>query len=66
MAVVFQVLAGAVLLLLGDEAPDGLHYVYGLLPLLVTLLAEGARDRQPPSASSPGSTSTRCPRTASG
>jgi hypothetical protein len=42
-AVVCQVLAGAVLLLLGREAPDGLHYVYGILPLLVTLLAEGAR-----------------------
>ncbi len=31
------------LLLLGNEAPDGLHYIYGTLPLLVTLLAEGAR-----------------------
>ena len=42
-AVVAQVLAGAVLLLLGNEAVDGLHYVYGVLPLLVTLLAEAAR-----------------------
>lgn len=42
-AVIVQVLAGTVLLLLGTEAPDGLHYVYGTLPLLVTLLAEGAR-----------------------
>lgn len=41
-AVVVQVLVGTVLLLLGDEAP-GLHYLYGTLPLLVTLLAEGAR-----------------------
>jgi hypothetical protein len=41
-AVVAQVLAGAILLLLGNEA-DGLHYVYGTLPLLVNLLAEGAR-----------------------
>ena len=40
--VVAQVVAGAILLLQGREA-DGLHYVYGLLPLLVTLLAEGAR-----------------------
>jgi hypothetical protein len=40
--VVVQVLAGAILLLLGNEA-DGLHYVYGTLPLLVNLLAEGAR-----------------------
>ena len=38
-----QVLLGAILLLLGHEAADGLHYVYGVLPLLVTLLAEGAR-----------------------
>jgi hypothetical protein len=41
--VVIQVLLGAVLLLLGYEPADGLHYVYGLLPLLVALLAEGAR-----------------------
>ena len=41
--VVIQVLAGSILLLLGDEAPDGLHYVYGTLPVLVALLAEGAR-----------------------
>jgi hypothetical protein len=43
VAVVLQVLAGTVLLLLGHQAPDDLHYVYGVLPLLVTLLAEGAR-----------------------
>ena len=41
--VVAQVSAGAVLVLLGHEASSGLHYVYGVLPLLVTLLAEGAR-----------------------
>jgi hypothetical protein len=41
--VVAQVLAGSLLLLLGDESADGLHYLYGTLPLLVTLLAEGAR-----------------------
>lgn len=41
--VVVQVLGGTVLVLLGNEAPDGLHYLYGTLPLLVTLLAEGAR-----------------------
>jgi hypothetical protein len=40
--VVAQVIAGAVLLISGREA-DGLHYVYGLLPLVVTLLAEAAR-----------------------
>jgi hypothetical protein len=41
--VVAQVIAGTILLLLGREASDGLHYLYGVLPLLVTLLAEGAR-----------------------
>jgi hypothetical protein len=42
-AVVLQVLLGTILLLLGNEAPDDLHYVYGVLPLLITLLAEAAR-----------------------
>jgi hypothetical protein len=42
VAVVVQVLLGAILLLLGREA-DGLHYVYGVLPLVVALLAEGVR-----------------------
>jgi hypothetical protein len=42
-AVVLQILLGTILLLLGHEAPDDLHYVYGVLPLLVTLLAEAAR-----------------------
>jgi hypothetical protein len=42
-AVVVQVLIGTVLVLSGREPPDGLHYVYGLLPLLVSFLAEGAR-----------------------
>jgi hypothetical protein len=41
--VVLQVIAGTVLLLLGNAAPDDLHYIYGGLPLLVTLLAEAAR-----------------------
>jgi len=42
-AVVLQVLVGAILVLSDHESPDDLHYVYGLLPLLVTLLAEAAR-----------------------
>ena len=49
-AVVLQVLAGTILLLLGHEAADGLHYVYGVLPLVVTLIAEtmraGAAERE--------------------
>ena len=42
-AVVLQVLLGAVLLLLGDESSDGLHYLYGTLPIFVSMLAEAAR-----------------------
>ena len=42
-AVVVQALLGGVLLLGGREAPDGLHYVYGLVPVLVAFLAEGIR-----------------------
>jgi hypothetical protein len=41
-AVVVQVLLGTILLMLGHRADD-LHYVYGVLPLLVTLFAEGVR-----------------------
>jgi hypothetical protein len=43
VAVVVQVALGALLTLDGREAPDGLHYVYGLLPVVVALLGEGAR-----------------------
>ncbi|MBK5117980.1 MAG: hypothetical protein JJE23_13835 [Thermoleophilia bacterium] len=42
LAVVLQVALGGLLLLLGKEAAD-LHYLYGALPVLVTLLAEGGR-----------------------
>jgi hypothetical protein len=42
-AVVVQVLLGGLLLLLGREAADPLHYVYGLTPVVVSFLAEGAR-----------------------
>jgi hypothetical protein len=44
VAVVVQVMLGAVLLLLGRApAQPGLHYLYGVLPLLVSLLAEAIR-----------------------
>lgn len=43
VAVVVQAALGGILVLLGREAAEGLHYVYGLLPLLVSFLAEGAR-----------------------
>jgi hypothetical protein len=41
-AVVLQVGLGAILLLSGRET-DGLHYLYGVLPIVVSLLAEAAR-----------------------
>jgi hypothetical protein len=43
IAVVLQVLLGAILLLTGRESPDGLHYLYGALPIFVSMLAEAAR-----------------------
>jgi len=43
VAVVIQVGLGGVLVLEGREAPDGLHYLYGVLPIMIALLAEGAR-----------------------
>ena len=43
VAVVLQVALGSILLLSSHEADSGLHYVYGLAPLGVSLLAEGAR-----------------------
>jgi len=41
-AVILQVGLGAILLLSGREG-NGLHYLYGVLPIVVSLLAEGAR-----------------------
>jgi hypothetical protein len=43
VSIVLQVLLGALLLLLGHEADDPLHYMYGSAPLLVSLFAEGMR-----------------------
>jgi hypothetical protein len=43
VAVFIQVMLGALLVFAGHEPPDDLHYLYGLLPLPVSLLAEGAR-----------------------
>jgi hypothetical protein len=42
-AVAVEALLGTVLLMLGHEADNNLHYLYGGLPLIVTLVAEGAR-----------------------
>ena len=43
VAVVLQVVVGGILVFLGEEATGALHYIYGLAPLLVSLLAEAAR-----------------------
>jgi hypothetical protein len=43
VAVVLQAALGAILLLSGREAASGLHYLYGLLPVGVSLLAETVR-----------------------
>ncbi len=43
VSVVIQVGLGGLLVLDGREAPDGLHYLYGILPIVVALLGEGAR-----------------------
>jgi hypothetical protein len=42
-AVFVQVFLGGLLVFTGHEADGDLHYLYGLLPLLVSFLAEGAR-----------------------
>jgi heme A synthase len=43
VAVFLQALLGGLLVFTGHEARDDLHYLYGILPLLVSFLAEGAR-----------------------
>jgi heme A synthase len=42
-AVFVQVMLGGLLVFTGHEPQDELHYLYGILPLLVSLIAEGAR-----------------------
>jgi len=41
--VAVQVVLGLVLAARGEQAPDGLHIVYGIAPLVVTLFSEGMR-----------------------
>jgi heme A synthase len=43
VSVVLQVLLGATLLVLGHETDEPIHYMYGSLPLLVSLVGEGMR-----------------------
>jgi len=42
-SVVLQAMLGGLLVLTGHEPANDLHYLYGILPLLVSFLAEGAR-----------------------
>lgn len=42
-AVFAQALLGALLLVTDHEPEEGLHYLYGILPLVVSFIAEGAR-----------------------
>ena len=43
IAVVLQVMLGGLLVFMDHKASDDLHYLYGLLPLVVSLLAETVR-----------------------
>jgi len=43
VAVFVQALLGGLLVFSGHEPPDDLHYLYGIAPLFVSFLAEGAR-----------------------
>jgi heme A synthase len=43
LSVFLQALLGGLLLFTGHEADEELHYLYGVLPLAVSFVAEGAR-----------------------
>jgi hypothetical protein len=43
VSVFIQVMLGSLLVVTGHSASDGLHYLYGVLPLPVSLLSEAAR-----------------------
>jgi hypothetical protein len=43
LSVFLQALLGGLLLFTGHEAAEGLHYLYGILPLVISFVAEGAR-----------------------
>lgn len=42
-AVILQAMLGGLLVFTNHKPDDDLHYLYGILPLLVSLIAEGAR-----------------------
>lgn len=43
VAVFIQATLGALLLVTGHSAKEDLHYLYGVLPLVISFIAEGAR-----------------------
>jgi heme A synthase len=43
VSVFVQALIGGLLVVTGHEPKEGLHYLYGILPLVVSFIAEGAR-----------------------
>jgi len=43
VAVFIQAMLGGLLVFTGHKPNDDLHYLYGILPLVVSLIAEGAR-----------------------
>jgi hypothetical protein len=43
VCVVVQVVVGLLLLARGEHAPDGLHVIYGISPLFVSLISEAMR-----------------------
>jgi heme A synthase len=43
VSVFVQALLGAILVVTGHEPKEQLHYLYGVLPLVVSFIAEGAR-----------------------
>ena len=43
VSVLLQTMLGGLLVFTGHKPDDSLHYLYGILPLLVSLIAEGAR-----------------------
>ena len=43
VAVFLQALLGGLLVVTDHEPREGLHYLYGILPLVVSFIAEGAR-----------------------
>jgi len=43
VSVFIQAMLGGLLVLTGHEPDDSLHYLYGILPLVISFIAEGAR-----------------------